>query len=151
MKALIVSRDTLIQYVKPEKNSALISISTPTTTYDKAVPTEGWLDCLELSFMDMIWDDLNQEQKDSLKSMFGDRIVLFDEQHAEKVIGFIERHRPANFVVHCDAGISRSVAVGAFMRDFYGYSVEFAEIGTDKYRNIQVYNNLRRVKYGITE
>lgn len=150
MKAIVISRDTLIKYIKPESHKVLISISTPTVPYNSAIPT-GWLETLELSFLDVIWDDLNKEQQQELYGMWGDKLKLFDETAASSLLEFIDKHSTRDFVIHCDAGISRSVAVGAFMRDFYGYSVEFAEIGTDKYKNIQVYNTLRRIRYSIQE
>jgi len=72
---------------------------------------------------------------------------LFDEEMAEKTVAFIEKYKGLNFVVHCDAGISRSVAVATFMKDVYEYDRELFEIGSDRFRNIHVMNLLRRAWY----
>lgn len=37
---------------------------------------------------------------------------------------FVEQHKEKDFIVHCDAGISRSSAVAFFIKDFVGHSVE---------------------------
>ncbi|HOV14219.1 MAG TPA: hypothetical protein PK771_08045, partial [Spirochaetota bacterium] len=53
--------------------------------------------------------DFNQEQNG---------LTVFREEHLDTVLNFFEKHKNcANFVVHCDYGISRSagVAVGWLM------------------------------------
>lgn len=63
----------------------------------------------------------------------------------DKVYSFIRRHRGKDFVVHCDAGISRSVAVAAWMRDRMGYCARFTSCGTDHFQNRLVYQMLQKV------
>lgn len=50
--------------------------------------------------------------------------VVFDVEHAKKIIGFIDKiqkdNRDVTLVIHCHAGISRSGAVGTFACDYCG-------------------------------
>lgn len=50
--------------------------------------------------------------------------VLFDKGHAQRIVSFLDRlkSRPESetLIVHCDAGISRSGAVGEFASDYFG-------------------------------
>lgn len=101
---------------------------------DYPVPMEGWKGALKLEFDDVIQDR-------------GMGHVLFDEAMAKKTMDFIEKHKGRPFVIHCDAGVSRSVAVGCFLRDAYEYDLELNAIGTDEFRNIHVLNLLRREYY----
>lgn len=41
--------------------------------------------------------------------------VLFNIEHALKVINFIKIHKDKQFIIHCEAGVSRSGAVGEFI------------------------------------
>ena len=51
-----------------------------------------------------------------------DGAVLFDDDMADQIIGFIENHRKTvdTLLVHCYAGQSRSRAVGAFAVEMLG-------------------------------
>ena len=51
-----------------------------------------------------------------------DGAVLFDDDMAESIIDFIEKHRKSadTLLVHCYAGQSRSGAVGAFAVEMLG-------------------------------
>lgn len=51
-----------------------------------------------------------------------DGAVLFDDDMADQIISFIEKHRKSvdTLLVHCYAGQSRSRAVGAFAVDMLG-------------------------------
>lgn len=69
--------------------------------------------------------------------------VQFHEGHAEQILEFVEGKQ--HLIIHCDAGMSRSVAVGAFLRDYFGAQVVFLEGYGDGRKNILVYNTLRRV------
>jgi len=39
----------------------------------------------------------------------------FTDKQADEVLSFVDKHKDKNFLVHCDAGISRSGAVGTFV------------------------------------
>lgn len=51
-----------------------------------------------------------------------DGAVLFDDDMADKIISFIEKHRKSvdTLLIHCYAGQSRSRAVGAFAVEMLG-------------------------------
>ncbi len=69
---------------------------------------------------------------------------LFSPHHARQVWDFVLRHRDAvqRIVIHCDAGISRSPAVGAALARTFG--TDDSEFFTGKYRpNMRVYRLLR--------
>ena len=48
-------------------------------------------------------------------------LQLMTAEHAQQIIAFLDRHRGVSeLLIHCRAGISRSAAVGAFAREYYG-------------------------------
>lgn len=63
-------------------------------------------------------------------------------EEADKIVNFIEEHIGQPFVIHCQAGISRSQAIGEFILTEYGYSGRPALTP-----NIDVITKLRRVLY----
>jgi predicted protein tyrosine phosphatase len=129
MKAKVMSRESAIVYT-PD-NECLISISTPFVNYETHLPTEGWYDRIQFQF------------HDAAKSIPGIEIVLFDNVMASIMLEYIRLHHGRDFVIHCDAGMSRSVGVGVVLRDFFGYNVTF-EVGTDQHRNSLVTSLLSR-------
>lgn len=44
---------------------------------------------------------------------------LFSDEQAIKLVNFIEKNKDKSFIIHCEAGISRSGAVGQFINDTY--------------------------------
>jgi len=46
--------------------------------------------------------------------------VPFNEQHARNIMSLLERNPTADVIVHCNAGVSRSVAVGRFISEETG-------------------------------
>ncbi len=73
-----------------------------------------------------------------------DGLVLFNENHAEKIINFIQKNKSADtLLVHCYAGQSRSRAVGAFALEMLGGSGDkLLKTGSP---NLHVYNTLTDV------
>jgi hypothetical protein len=70
--------------------------------------------------------------------------VMMDDEDAGEIHDFILDNIDTDFVIHCDGGFSRSVAIGSFMEHFYEFNVNYYESGSDRYKNIHVYNLLRR-------
>ena len=64
----------------------------------------------------------------------------FSRKQAKIVLKFILDNHGSNFVIHCDAGISRSVAVGLFMADYMGYKVTFYQTHKPYGYNKLIYN-----------
>ncbi len=69
--------------------------------------------------------------------------TAFNQDHAKIILEVVKDK--ANILIHCEAGMSRSVAVGAFLRDFFDADAVFRETRHDSFKNIHVYNVLRRV------
>lgn len=44
--------------------------------------------------------------------------ISFDEKMANKLIEFIDQNKNRDFIIHCAAGISRSGAIGTFIKDY---------------------------------
>lgn len=149
MKITVMNRK-MASELTPGVNHSLISISTPKKVYDENVPTFGWRHVSLLQFHDLL-----PETCQELGGVYeGKPLVLFNHHMAKAIINFIDYligvvKRDHGLIIHCDAGVSRSVAVGAFLKDFYGFNVEFTVTGTSESRNQHVYNVLRRVKQGI--
>lgn len=68
--------------------------------------------------------------------------VLFSEEHAEQIIGFILRtaRKADTLLVHCYAGQSRSRAVGAFATEMLGGDAK--AYFTDGAPNMHIYDTL---------
>ena len=144
MKQIIVtnrktalSMADMIEYV----DWNLISIESPNQTYkdDPANYYQG--DILKLKFHDLTKEYAVLEKQP----------VLMDENQAKQIIDFIQKNAGQNFIIHCCAGVSRSVAVASFMRDFMGYNVKYTEVHDDQFRNVHVYNMLKKVYEGDKE
>jgi len=81
----------------------------------------GLKNWLSFDFWDIIDDPmlLDQMQKQYLNYR------LFDNQQAAEIVSFIKDRQnesePSILVCHCDAGISRSGAVGVFASEFCGF------------------------------
>jgi predicted protein tyrosine phosphatase len=95
----------------PVPGEVMISISTPGD--EPASLQEGWEDVLRLQFHDSV------KVYDSLPDT-----VLFDREDAKQIHEFIAKHSEKDFVTHCDAGWSRSMAIGVFLRDTHGAQLQ---------------------------
>ena len=67
---------------------------------------------------------INMEAKNKLCLKFSDieeetdNEILFNEKLAKEIIDFIIKNKDKKFVVNCEAGISRSAAIGMFIEEF---------------------------------
>lgn len=78
-------------------------------------------------------------------------IDLLDKERATEIARFIHKHLDKNFVVHCNAGISRSGAVGRFIALLTDDIKRFdAEFGKRIFPNAHVHNMLREAWQDIT-
>lgn len=85
--------------IDKDKNTVIISISYPDNEFN--LPTtilNQFKDSLTVSF----WDILETENDKEIISL----------DIAKKIRNFIEKNKSNNFLIHCDAGKSRSSAVG---------------------------------------
>lgn len=103
---------------------------------------------LNLEFDDISQDEIEWE---------GHTFKGFSEEQAKKSVDFIDRiveeskilgeDCRRNFVIHCRAGMSRSQAFGAFLRDFYPdyFTAEYSNLLP--HPNKDVYRKLSRYFY----
>lgn len=71
----------------------------------------------------------NDEKKSNIsfiekyKAMFGFETKCLNKQKAIKIIDYIKNNKEKDFIIHCEYGKSRSVAIAMFLRDNLGYSI----------------------------
>lgn len=95
----------------PNVTCALVSISTPTKPYSFGLQLDGWGDVLRLEFHDVANDVAADDWLDTY--------VRFTDVQAQRVSGFAQQAAAAgieDLVIHCDAGLSRSVAIAESLR-----------------------------------
>lgn len=131
MPVVTVKSRTQIIESFPDEQICLISISNPDYEYSHSVPTAGWNDVLEIQF-----DDIE-------RSWMG--WIPITATQARDIYEFIIRNLGKDFVVHCDAGVSRSMAVGCFIHDFFNYGLDLQSYDTTEYRNKLVYSLLKEI------
>ena len=94
----------------PASDVCVISCQTPPTTWGEGTLSEiptGWGESLVLKFHDVL-------QQSSPE------MVVFDAKMADKLVRFVEwsNNRNRAFAIHCDAGQSRSVAIGLWLSQY---------------------------------
>lgn len=125
----VYSRQQAIQ-LTADDGTAVISISAPG---EPAPLREGWNEILRLEFHDT--DPLAEGGSD---------MVAFGETHVDAVFAFAERNRDRDIVVHCDAGVSRSVAMGLFLSNEFGGELFTHAVHTTDFANGHVLRLLNR-------
>jgi predicted protein tyrosine phosphatase len=118
--------------LEPVEGTVVISISGPG---DQATLKEGWEDILRLEFHDVVKVPKNMPE-----------IKPFHTTHVDAIHEFVEKHIEAgkDFAIHCDAGVSRSVAVGVFMEDVHGGDLKLHAIHTTAAANSRVKRGLMK-------
>jgi len=119
MKTIILLNRFLTEHIDPPERSALISIRDP----GQIVDTSKWQNVLPLEFYDI---EPESVQYDALKyALNGFRI--FDSDHAQTLLAFVSKiHNEIDYLfIHCEAGISRSPAVGLFLSEKYNLPLEW--------------------------
>ncbi len=115
-----------IAEIDPTPGTVVISIGSPGESYELK---PGWDDVLRIEFDDVVKIPTG---------LRGHGIIACSVEHADIMHEFIERHIEQDFLIHCGAGWSRSVAVGAFMRDVHGADLHLHEIHSDEKANSRV-------------
>jgi len=128
---------------------AVISLRTPRSIYKGLTDhlKQKFEAVLELRFHDVF-------EAEHRVGIYGGPVYTgMNEKQADMVVSFIQGRQA--IVVHCDAGVSRSVAVGMFLRDYYKADVTLHSTWNDKLRNPRVYRLLQeanqrwRVAHGL--
>jgi predicted protein tyrosine phosphatase len=127
-----------IQSVAPGDGDVLISISAPWLhpTEEDLFPKvmDGWHDIIRPIFHDV--SDVGYEHDR--------RIIVFNDDHADLIQEFTEKNVGRNFSVHCAAGMSRSVAIGLFLRDAHGYDMHLHAVDCEMHANKFILAKLMR-------
>ena len=105
---------------------AMISIN---CSEDKFLAEGKDLNKMERNGLEMLmsirFDDIKFVEYERIKAIHP-KIILFNEDHARKVIEFVElaqkRPEPMSLLIHCTAGVSRSGAVAAFISEYLNIS-----------------------------
>ncbi len=131
MKTDVYSRGQA-EVLEPTEGTVMISISAPGNPADLK---EGWEDVLRLEFDDVVKVPKNMPE-----------IRAFCTTHIDAIHEFVDRHVAdgKDFAVHCDAGVSRSVAVGVFLNDIHGGDLNLHAINTTAAANSRVHRGLMR-------
>ena len=93
--------------LEPRGDAAMISITCPG---EPAPLKEGWGALLRLEFDDIV----------SIEEVMFDKLVPMTIGQANEIHEFVATNEGKDFVIHCDAGINRSVSVGVFLEDTLG-------------------------------
>lgn len=112
MNITVMSRRDAIRdcYHIHERPTVIISISDPNMIYTSAPFTSKISNItaiLPLSFADADRPGLDVYGRDA------DVSDLMSDEDANRVVTFVNLHKDADLIVHCDAGISRSAGVAA--------------------------------------
>lgn len=57
------------------------------------------------------------------KAILGFETKCLNKKKAIKIIDYIKNNKEKDFIIHCEYGKSRSVAIAIFLRDNLGYSI----------------------------
>lgn len=113
IKIFVMSRSEA-QDFDPGMKFSIISVWTPDDEPNTFVTMPNKI--LSLSF-----SDINDKRLDGIETSFG-VFQIFTELQARKIIKFVESELERGveaFVIHCDAGVSRSPAIGQFLDEVY--------------------------------
>jgi predicted protein tyrosine phosphatase len=97
----------------PTGNTVVISITAPA---DDAPLKQGWEAILRVEFHDVV---IPRAEMPALVDPNCGRVIMFDEIMAAQIDQFVWAHKDKDFIIHCQAGQSRSVAVGMFIKDLF--------------------------------
>lgn len=139
MRVDVYSRQQAVELV-PVEGTVVISISSP----GKEAPLqEGWDDILRVGFHDVVIP--RAEMPVLVEPGVGKvAVVMFDETMAAAIDKFAWKYHDKNFMVHCDAGVSRSVAVGLFLKEIFQAELFTHAIHTTRAANGLVHRMLVR-------
>lgn len=102
---------------QPDPAVAVVSITNPDGRADLK---EGWRAVLRVEFHDI---DPEKIENAFLRADLLRVYIPMQEQQAAEIIRFVDQQVQAGcsgFLVHCEAGVSRSAAVAKWIVDYYG-------------------------------
>lgn len=110
--------------LKPEflKNKAIIRIHN--------INDKTWYPSEEKGKLILFFNDekiYNLSLAQRIKATIGLRTSCLNKIDALKILEYIKENKDKDFLIHCEYGKSRSVAIGIFLRDFFGYNISNKE------------------------
>lgn len=122
MQVHVLSQEKAV-VLTPEDNTVVISITNPGHT---AALLEGWDAVLRVKFHGMNHVPKPDPPRKGFPGYIPkvQHIILFDEVHREQIDGFAHANHNKNFIVHCNAGLHRSVSVACYLRDVFGHELD---------------------------
>lgn len=113
--------------------TAMISIYTPGDS--PPVLSPFWPMRLQMSFHDF---------SPSRHVDYVDKLLPMSMEQAVWIVDFVNTYSNYDFVAHCDAGISRSMAVGEYIRRHYQHKLVMRAANTRDFLNLHVAKLLER-------
>lgn len=115
----------------------------------KTLQSKGMSDLLQLRFDDLdgeIFEKIIAKYKARGDDIDREKFIWFNDEHAESIIEFAERHKndQGKIIVHCHAGVSRSSGVATALCEMYG--IPAATIFND-HPNIQPNRHILKIIY----
>jgi predicted protein tyrosine phosphatase len=120
IKFIALCRDAAMNAVFEDQIS-LISIRCPYDSIPKFVSTYSDILFLEFDDIDKPFDE-QLKYRDLDGSIKYRSLTLFSLDHAKQILEFVDRNLAkgiSKFVIHCDAGISRSPGVVVALKEIY--------------------------------
>jgi predicted protein tyrosine phosphatase len=110
-----------------------------TPEYEESLKRLGCKEYIDMQFWDIERDDFDPDNEFN---------TIFTVEHAKQIIEFVDRvHAEEDevvFVAHCDAGVSRSGAVGRFVTEYIGLDEEhFYKVNDGIQPNTHIYSTLK--------
>lgn len=140
--------------VEKESDFAFISIiGTPEVLeyYLQEPQTYHWFKKNHQNVLNLEFDDVSEDRQFEYKNRYDKSMKLhayaMTEGQAEQCIKFIEDNLGKTFIIHCRAGMSRSVGVGRFIIDYYEQynDCKGKEYVDRMYPNVGVTSVLKRI------
>jgi len=77
-------------------------------------------------YLNLRFDDIDETTYNRMEPKEQAKIILFSNEHAKQIIEFVDKMKDqiVYFVINCEAGISRSGAVGTWLCDYWGLNYE---------------------------
>lgn len=128
------------EQIVPTEFQAIVSIVEPGEVRNLH---PDWKHVVRLDFHDTD-ADANGGQTWSVLRATPDKYVRFDNNHAEKIIKFLDNLHPdvTEILVHCHAGISRSAAVSKYIAELYGlrFNHDYSLYNKHVYKTLRNYH-----------
>jgi len=119
LTATNISRGDAVKFESFGSDTAVISISSPGYNYFDYEQIVQHSNMLRMEFADINKERREVEFDNKTITLYG-----MNDNQARIVVNFIEENKDKNFIVHCDAGVSRSAAICLYINLKYGHSLK---------------------------